>query len=134
MKGGASLVMALLVPAASCWAQVPDLCAEPLPYQAELPAVQKFRLQCTIQKLLAERADEANKATAAEVQAAVEAAHAKAQTEALAKANERAEYWEHYAAGLVFQPKLSSALDDACAWRGTQNEPTARMCRIWKQR
>ena len=82
----------------------PDLCAGALSYQADPAAVQRFRQQCTIQKLLAERADAVNRATAAEVQAAVEAAHAKAQAEALEVAKkalaEVEDYWKQYVAGL----------------------------------
>jgi molybdopterin converting factor small subunit len=141
-----------------------DMCAGPLPYQADALVDQRFRLQCSIQKLIAERADAENRATAAEVQTSVEAAHAKAQTDALDAANkksaETSEYWKLYVEGAdaqivednekikelstelsearkrveMYTPRLTSAVDASCSWRGALNEPTARMCRLWQKR
>jgi len=112
-------------------AHAQDMCGGALPYQADPKSVTDFRQQCTIQKLLAARTEEATRRTAAEVEAAVEAAHNKALSGSITKANEEAEYWKSYAAGLE---SMIPKIDAVCAWRGTKNEPTATLCKATGKR
>lgn len=116
---------------------MPDFCNKPLDPRTDPGALIDWRMRCTIQKLVAERAEEADKATQIEVNLAVSDAHLKVSHEMLEAANKeavkRADYWKKYMDGLRISPKLISAIDKACEWRGTQNAPTAKMCRIWRQ-
>ena len=118
-------------------AQTQDMCSGPLPYQADPGTVTLFRQRCTIQKLLGQVSELQDRVTVAEVDAAVQAGHAAAQTEALSserdKAEKLAEYWKTYAARPAPSPKLARAIDRACGWRGVQSEPTAAMCALWRR-
>jgi hypothetical protein len=126
------LVLAVLVPgpSAPARAQPVDLCAAPLPYQADPGTQQRWRQQCTIQKLLAERSDEANQKTAAEVQAATEAAHARALSDERAADDD---YWKKFVDGLKFTPEVADAVDAVCRERHWYNS-TAKMCELWKHK
>ena len=70
-KGGAvaGLVLALLAPAAAL-AQMPDYCSAPLAARADPGTALDWRLRCTIQKLEAERVQQADRATQDEVEIA----------------------------------------------------------------
>jgi hypothetical protein len=54
-------------------------------------------------------------------------------------AKDTAAYWKAELAGLMAKEandqrayaELSDRVNAACAWRGVQNEPTAKMCRWW---
>jgi hypothetical protein len=129
------VVLLLVAPPGAAQTPPPDFCGAPLPYQADPGEVSKFRQSCTIQKLLADRSEEAMQKTLAEVSAAVEAAHAKAQTDALSEEKRNTKYWMDYALGLEgrYTPELAADLDAICAWHGTHNVPTARMCKIWNK-
>jgi hypothetical protein len=108
-----------------------DLCTTPLPYQADPGFVTKFRQQCTIQNLFQALQEAESRRIAAQVEASVDEAHARTLADERAPT---AEYWKQYVAGLRFTPELGEAVDAVCGWHGTLNEPTARMCKLWKRK
>jgi hypothetical protein len=117
-----ALLVLLTAPARAQQSYTSDLCGDPLPYQASPAVDQRFRLQCTVQKLLAQRADAENRVTAAEVQASVEAAHAKAQSDALDVANSKLKWWTDCAA------------DENClAWLMPKKKSRADWYEFWKR-
>lgn len=115
--------------------QVPEFCSAPLSYRADPSELQRFRQQCTIQKLIAERADEANKATATEVEEAVTAARLKALEESKRLTDE---YWKQYVEGVQtlseWWKDYGQLADATCSWKGVFNVPTAKMCKAWQGR
>ena len=64
------LALALLAPAISAPAQMPDYCAAPLAAKDDPGTALDWRLRCTIQKLEAERVQQADRATQDEVEIA----------------------------------------------------------------
>jgi hypothetical protein len=110
---------------------MPDYCGTELGPKEDPGTVANWRMRCTIQKLVAERAEAEDKATQIEVNLAVSDAYLRA---ARVGRDAEAEYWRQYVEGLKFSPDLEKSIDAACAWHGTQNAPTAKMCGLWQQK
>lgn len=91
----ASAFLAAIAASAPAWSQsMPDYCSAPLD---QPQAAADWRMRCTIQKLVTERAEAEDKATQFEVNLAEAEARAKAAQK------QTAEFWKRYATGAAAQ-------------------------------